>query len=136
MKTTRLARRCATVIFLAAFVASVCGGAAGCWFTTGKEGYFCESESDCKDGLRCRTYVYRSQPRKQCRPPGKNAIVARSGYNTLFVYLTYVFWAVFPPALVGVVIVIRRARLKVLAELKAGHQSTASLNDHHPDDAV
>jgi len=115
----------AIVMALAAFVASALVGAAGCWFTTGKEGFFCESDGDCKDGLRCRTYVYKTTPRRQCRPAGKKVIIARSGYNTLFVYMTYVFWVVFPTGLVGAVLGIRHARLKVLAELKAGQRKSA-----------
>jgi hypothetical protein len=99
----------AMILASAALVSSGFAGAAGCWFSKGKEGYVCKTSKDCRKGLYCRTFGRGRKSRRQCRPRGTRSISSKSGYTVYAIYLSYIFWIGLPIVLA---ILFVRARMQ------------------------
>ena len=90
-------------------VAMLCGSAAGCSIMSpGNEGWWCDENADCKEGLRCRTYQYKGSSKTKRLCTGRKRLSSsKQTYGWFLLIAAWVMVVGFPSGLVVLVIVAR-----------------------------
>ncbi len=75
-------------LLLANLLVGTALGASGCVFSTGQQGYICDSSDECNEGLRCYRFSSGGDSRGQCEAPGTREV--SEGHRTAWIYMSWI----------------------------------------------
>lgn len=108
MTMARRLRGLALLLLLGALFTSGC-------YESGRDGFICESNDECNEGLYCYRFSDGDSTRRQCAEPGTDSVTG--GYT---IWGVYMFWAFIVLAPIGLIAMIIVGRLKKPAEASGG----------------